>query len=225
MSGRNPTDLTRCAPPEADTILEKRSSYDIAKNSIVSVMLRLLEYHDGAVFLTTNRIQHFDPAVLSRVTISIAFTELSPAERERVWHLLLSSSGVDESRIQVRQIAHRYAMNGRSIKNALRLAMALAADLRSPLSHDLLVRVIGAVLKGMRGAGDQGEANDGPGPGAGVVGDTHTGHEHYASEIPGKMLSLTLDFGTVWSMGLGAVVAGIAIGMVIQREISKASVS
>lgn len=100
---------------EADTILEKRESHhDVGKNAIVSVMLRLLEYHDGVVFLTTNRIQHFDAAVLSRVTICIAFDNLSAAERERVWRLLLTASGIDDSTIHVGELAKRYDMNGRS---------------------------------------------------------------------------------------------------------------
>jgi hypothetical protein len=37
------------------------------------------------------------------------------------------------------------SINGRAIKNALRLAMALAADVGAPLSQDLLVRVVGYV--------------------------------------------------------------------------------
>jgi hypothetical protein len=45
----------------------------------------MLEYQNSVVFLTTNRILHFDPAVLSRVTISIAFDDLSEGERARVW--------------------------------------------------------------------------------------------------------------------------------------------
>jgi len=44
----------------------------------------MLEYQNSVVFLTTNRILHFDPAVLSRVTISIAFDDLSEGERARV---------------------------------------------------------------------------------------------------------------------------------------------
>ena len=216
---------------EADTILEKRTSHDIAKNSIVSVMLRLLEYHDGVVFLTTNRIQHFDPAVLSRVTISIAFTDLSPAERERVWHLLLSSSGVDESCIQVRQIAQRYDMNGRSIKNSLRLAMSLAADLRTPLSHDLLVRVIGAVLKGMRGAGEGHRAHCG-GPGAAEGGhlaedeaQRRKGEEVLEEQVSQRLRRL--EGGAVSAVGMGAclavaaVAAGVAIGIGLGRAVGR----
>jgi SpoVK/Ycf46/Vps4 family AAA+-type ATPase len=191
-------------------------------------MLRLLEYHDGVVFLTTNRIQHFDPAVLSRVTISIAFTDLSPAERERVWHLLLSSSGVDESCIQVKQIAQRYDMNGRSIKNSLRLAMSLAADLRTPLSHDLLVRVIGAVLKGMRGAGEGHRAHGG-GPGAPEGGhlaedDAQRRKSQEVLEDQVSQRLRRLEVGAGCAVGMGAclaVAAGVAIGIGLGRAVGR----
>ncbi|TPX64372.1 hypothetical protein SpCBS45565_g05920 [Spizellomyces sp. 'palustris'] len=47
---------------EADVFLEKRSTSDVVRNAIVCVMLRLLEYHQGILFLTTNRVKEFEPA-------------------------------------------------------------------------------------------------------------------------------------------------------------------
>lgn len=41
----------------------------IQRNSLVSVALRVFEYHQGVLFLTTNRIQTFDTAFLSRFSI------------------------------------------------------------------------------------------------------------------------------------------------------------
>lgn len=41
----------------------------IERNALVSVALRLLEYHRGVLFLTTNRIKTFDDAFLSRFSI------------------------------------------------------------------------------------------------------------------------------------------------------------
>ncbi|EGO02301.1 hypothetical protein SERLA73DRAFT_49637, partial [Serpula lacrymans var. lacrymans S7.3] len=54
---------------EADVFLEKRSLHEIERNALVSVALRLLEYHRGVLFLTTNRIKSFDEAFLSRFSI------------------------------------------------------------------------------------------------------------------------------------------------------------
>ncbi|EIN11074.1 P-loop containing nucleoside triphosphate hydrolase protein [Punctularia strigosozonata HHB-11173 SS5] len=54
---------------EADVYLEQRSLHEIERNALVSVALRLLEYHRGVLFLTTNRIKTFDEAFLSRFSI------------------------------------------------------------------------------------------------------------------------------------------------------------
>jgi SpoVK/Ycf46/Vps4 family AAA+-type ATPase len=51
---------------EADIFLEKRSTEDIERNAVVGTFLRLLEYYDGVLFLTTNRVHNFDEAFYSR---------------------------------------------------------------------------------------------------------------------------------------------------------------
>jgi hypothetical protein len=43
----------------------------LERNALVSVALRVLEYHRGVLFLTTNRIQAFDEAFLSRFSIGV----------------------------------------------------------------------------------------------------------------------------------------------------------
>lgn len=42
---------------EADVFLEKRTIQDIHRNALVSIFLRLLEYFQGILFLTTNRVE------------------------------------------------------------------------------------------------------------------------------------------------------------------------
>ena len=54
---------------EADVFLEKRGTADLMRNSLVATFLRLLEYHSGMLFLTTNRVKAFDEAFLSRVSV------------------------------------------------------------------------------------------------------------------------------------------------------------
>lgn len=52
---------------EADSFLEARSSHSpLERNAMVSVMLRLVEYHRGILFLTSNRIDSIDPAFQTR---------------------------------------------------------------------------------------------------------------------------------------------------------------
>lgn len=42
---------------EADVFLEKRNIHDIHRNALVSIFLRQLEYFQGILFLTTNRVE------------------------------------------------------------------------------------------------------------------------------------------------------------------------
>jgi hypothetical protein len=39
---------------EADVFMEARSSHDLDRNKLVAIFLRLLEYFEGIMFLTTN---------------------------------------------------------------------------------------------------------------------------------------------------------------------------
>jgi SpoVK/Ycf46/Vps4 family AAA+-type ATPase len=45
---------------EADVFLERRTMHDLQRNALVSIFLRLLEYFQGILFLTTNRVETFD---------------------------------------------------------------------------------------------------------------------------------------------------------------------
>lgn len=47
---------------EADVFLEERGLADLQRNALVSVFLRCLEYYDGILILTSNRIGTFDEA-------------------------------------------------------------------------------------------------------------------------------------------------------------------
>ena len=42
--------------------MERRTKSDILRNAMVCVMLRLLEYYTGVLFLTSNRVESLDPA-------------------------------------------------------------------------------------------------------------------------------------------------------------------
>ena len=47
---------------EADVFLQERDTKDVARNALVSIFLRQLEYFQGILILTTNRIADCDPA-------------------------------------------------------------------------------------------------------------------------------------------------------------------
>jgi len=136
---------------EADVFLEQRSLHEIARNSLVSVALRVLEYHRGVLFLTTNRIQTFDSAFLSRFSIAIKYPELDEPGRFTVWSNFLELAGCTlVSEVNAKELAEhkvpllrssietlaKKELNGRTIKNVVRTAQALALSAKKPLSMD-----------------------------------------------------------------------------------------
>lgn len=115
--------------------------------AMVCVMLRLLEYYTGILFLTTNRcvdsmyyrhfvlfqspvlvlpspsVESLDPAFQSRVQCALRYSALDAASRRRVWEDLLAHANVAiDAGIDVASLA-AHELNGRQIKNALQLAV------------------------------------------------------------------------------------------------------
>ncbi len=74
---------------EADVFLEKRTIQDIHRNALVSIFLRLLEYFQGILFLTTNRVETFDDAFQSRIHVALRYGELTTKAKRSVWKMFL----------------------------------------------------------------------------------------------------------------------------------------
>ena len=80
---------------EADSFLEKRSSTSsLERNAMVCVMLQLVEYFSGILFLTSNRIDSLDPAFQTRITLSLPYHDLTECGRQKIWVNLLHKTGV-----------------------------------------------------------------------------------------------------------------------------------
>jgi hypothetical protein len=52
---------------EANVFMEQRSLDDLQRNVLISVFLRLLEYYDGILILTSNRVGTLDETFMSRI--------------------------------------------------------------------------------------------------------------------------------------------------------------
>ncbi|UKZ73420.1 hypothetical protein TrVFT333_001067 [Trichoderma virens FT-333] len=116
---------------EADVVLEARSFEDVRRNGIVSIFLRELEYYQGILFLTTNRVSTMDTAFQSRIQIGISFSSMSSDTRAKVWTQLLTLNGRDkliglEGLKKVQDELSKYELNGRQIRNVLNVAEGLA---------------------------------------------------------------------------------------------------
>jgi len=148
---------------EADVFLEARSSTEIQRNALVCVMLRLLEYYSGCLFLSSNRdATTIDAAIASRITVMLGYPPLDAKGRGKVWKNLveLVPQLLDEPQKKKKNpfkyrlaftledyqtLAEQYELNGRQIKNSIILARALARERRIPLSLPILQRAVTAV--------------------------------------------------------------------------------
>ncbi|KAF2459597.1 P-loop containing nucleoside triphosphate hydrolase protein [Lineolata rhizophorae] len=138
---------------EADIFLEQRSATDLARNSLVSVFLRELEYFTGILFLTTNRVERFDDAFTSRIHLALQYPDLSRAMRRDVWAYSLARFPAADVLVDVGpdskdlDVLAREDLNGRVISYAVRTAKALADAEGEPLGVAHLKDVLGVYQK------------------------------------------------------------------------------
>ncbi|KAJ7648738.1 P-loop containing nucleoside triphosphate hydrolase protein [Mycena polygramma] len=134
---------------EADVFLEARSTADVERNAMVAVFLRQLEYYQGILFLTTNRVKQFDHAFQSRIHLSLNYRPLSRASKAQLWRALLEKTrgvGQESPEFSTDEIEALSVkdLNGRQIKNIVQLSAALAAYEGAALRYDHLVRTMEA---------------------------------------------------------------------------------
>lgn len=133
---------------EADVFLEKRTIQDIHRNALVSIFLRLLEYFQGILFLTTNRVETFDDAFQSRIHVALRYGELTTKAKRTVWKMFLdkvkAKDGVEIVSFKETDYDKlaRHNLNGRQIKNAVRTAQALAVNENTPLNMAHIAKVL-----------------------------------------------------------------------------------
>ncbi|GAA5912111.1 hypothetical protein JCM8208_001031 [Rhodotorula glutinis] len=112
---------------EADIFFAKRDPLHLERNALVGIFLRMLEYFSGVLILTTNRIEEFDEAFMSRFAIVLRFDELDDAARQTLWERFLRKVAppLDLDTFDLARLAS-HPLNGREIKHALQSAQALA---------------------------------------------------------------------------------------------------
>ncbi|KAJ2991740.1 hypothetical protein NUW58_g2409 [Xylaria curta] len=136
---------------EADVFLSQRETNALQRNALVSVFLRVLEYYNGILFLTTNRVGTLDEAFKSRVHLSLYYPALGRFQTEQIMRMNLDrleliekqrvgSTNQNQLFIRKDQIC-KFAVehwdrhtendgegrwNGRQIRNAVQIAASLA---------------------------------------------------------------------------------------------------
>lgn len=135
---------------EADVFLEQRSLNDMARNALVSVFLRVLEYYEGILVLTSNRVGTFDEAFKSRIQLALHYPNLGPYQRLRIWENFLNrlESFGDEVKVDIADLRDHLEdlkeekMNGRQIRNVITTARQYAEWKGSTLTYEHLRDVI-----------------------------------------------------------------------------------
>lgn len=108
---------------ECEIFLAKRSN-DLERSAIVGIFLRLLDYYQGILFLTTNRCDVLDHAVLSRVMLKLEYPNLDAKAREVIWRNMFEAAELELRNGTFTELAAR-DINGRQIRNLTRLARIL----------------------------------------------------------------------------------------------------
>jgi len=93
---------------EADVFMERRSSNDLERNCLVAGeqypvalvfldgtdllpgFLRALEFYDGILFLTTNRVGAFDDAFISRIHVKLYYPDFNDKQRQQIWQTFIN---------------------------------------------------------------------------------------------------------------------------------------
>ncbi|CAG9991342.1 unnamed protein product [Clonostachys byssicola] len=134
---------------EADVFLEQRSILNLERNALVSVFLRVLEYYDGILILTSNRVGIFDEAFKSRIQLSLHYSNLDKNQRYQIWNNFIHHQHESQDALEVISASSKKPrssgyginlqdltshldtlasanLNGREIRNALSTARQLA---------------------------------------------------------------------------------------------------
>lgn len=117
---------------EVDVFAVDRIGASIERNAMTAIFLRMLERYSGIMFMTTNLKDNLDPAFISRATATIEYKGLTVQDREAIWNNILhKAESLNQITIDpaVYDLVSEHALidiNGRVIKNTIRLAYTLA---------------------------------------------------------------------------------------------------
>ncbi|KAK5658513.1 hypothetical protein OQA88_1905 [Cercophora sp. LCS_1] len=124
-----------------ECVLHLGKTWDCVRNAPVSVFLRVLEYYEGILVLTSNRAGTFDEAFKSRVQLSLHYETLDRSQRRKQQESGVASRSIEEEKEGGRRddkginydeidccltdLADE-EMNGQQIRNAITTARQLA---------------------------------------------------------------------------------------------------
>lgn len=125
---------------EADVYIKRRDD-NIAANAVVGVFLRVLEYFNGLLFLTTNRVDDIDEAIISRCIAMIKYHPPLAQDRRKIWSVMIEQFELDISREQIDELVELFpTATGRDIKGLSKLVAKFCSHKQVPPGIDIFKR-------------------------------------------------------------------------------------
>ncbi len=132
---------------EADVFVLERGD-NLMQNAIVAEFLRTLEYFDGLMFMTTNRANNIDDAILSRAAAIIDYQMPDLDGIRAVWQVQATQQGATIDADLLDDLVHGFVtISPRDVKMLLRLALRVAKGQGVPLDADTIARC--AMFRGL----------------------------------------------------------------------------
>ncbi len=132
---------------EADVYIKKRDD-NITMNAVVGVFLRVLEYFNGLLFLTTNRVDDIDEAIVSRCIALIKFHPPTRADRRKIWGVMSEQFGLPVAPDLLERLPDIFPeATGRDIKGLAKLVAKYCNQKQVPPGVDVFRRC--SMFRGM----------------------------------------------------------------------------
>lgn len=125
---------------EADVYIKRRQD-NLTMNAVVGVFLRVLEYFNGLLFLTTNRVDDIDEAIISRCIALIKYHSPGPDDRRKIWKVMADQFNLKlEDDIIDTLVMQFPETSGRDIKGLAKLVSKFCTQKNEPPTIDAFRR-------------------------------------------------------------------------------------
>lgn len=132
---------------EADVYIKRRDD-DMTMNAVVGVFLRVLEYFNGLLFLTTNRVDDIDEAIVSRCIAMIKFYPPDAAARAKIWRVMTEQFHLQIDDALIAELTEIFPhATGRDIKGLTKLCAKFCSHKSVPPTLEVFKRC--SVFRGM----------------------------------------------------------------------------
>jgi hypothetical protein len=132
---------------EADVYIKKRAD-NLASNAVVGVFLRVLEYFNGLLFLTTNRVDDIDEAIISRCIALIRYHAPHAADRRKIWEVMTEQFSLAVADDLLDELVRLFpGATGRDIKGLTKLVAKFCMQKQLPPRREVFIRC--SVFRGL----------------------------------------------------------------------------